>query len=162
MIRWLAPLAGLAIAALIGFWLVLNAIPGFIMDRAMARIASDGARVNSVVHVAPTSEDSRRVVRPSPDILYSICLFDVSERPLRISIPAAEEGLIASISFFDANTNNFMTLRPINEARNVRLGDEIDAPTDEGVVLYRRILTGGVSMEDAETQRQAFACQPAG
>ena len=161
MIRWLAPLAALAIAAFVGFWLTLNAVPGFIMGKTMERIQADGAQINQVVHVTPTSEDSRRVVRPSPDILYSICLYDVREAPLDVTIPADEDGLIASVSFFDANTNNFMTLRPDGAARNVQLGEEIAAPTRTGIVLYRRILTNRVSMETAETQRQAFRCEAA-
>lgn len=184
--RWLViALFGLVIA-FAGFALTLTAVPGFIMSRAMDGIETSGAPINGVWHVPPTDETSRRVVRPSPDILYSLCLYDLSDGALEITLPPADPSQMVSVSFFDADTNNFSTLRwrngfdvrlyrpdpdapvmsdrleapPLEDLRDRMINSTwVKSPSRTGIVLYRRILTGDVSIEDAEADRQGFACR---
>src|SRR5215207_9462863 len=61
--------------------------------------------VNELFHMPPTTAESRSVVRPSPDLLYSACVYDVSRHALRIR--ATLPGTYWSISFFANNTDNF-------------------------------------------------------
>src|SRR5262245_52948717 len=49
---------------------------------------------------------SRLVVRPSPDILYASCPFDLSSGPLRVTA-SVPHTTYCSVSAFDAATNNF-------------------------------------------------------
>ena len=51
-------------------------------------------------------ENSRGVVRPSPDLLYSACPFDLSKGPLKITAHVPHS-TYWSVSGFDAATNNF-------------------------------------------------------
>ena len=51
-------------------------IPYKAMDVVMNVRFKDLPR-NTMVPSPPTTEQSRNVVRPSPDILYSICMYDV-------------------------------------------------------------------------------------
>lgn len=175
MMRWIAPVAALVLAALLGFTLVLRWIPGFVMTRAMDQIEMDGTPVNTARHAPPVTEESRSVVRPSPDIMYSICLFDLSGGPLMIQSRWPDRGAYASISLFDAQTNNFLTVSDSSQpGRTVLwlLGPDsetavapdgvtaVQSPTMRGVVLYRRILDASASLASADAERQSFLCTP--
>ncbi|MGA7713207.1 MAG: DUF1254 domain-containing protein [Rhizomicrobium sp.] len=79
-------------------------LPHFIMAQTMRKIVRDGV-YNVVRHVARADEHSRVVVRPSPDLLYSICPFDLSKGDLRVQAEVPP-GTYWSVSVFDADTNN--------------------------------------------------------
>jgi uncharacterized membrane protein len=79
-------------------------LPHFIMAQTMRKIVRDGV-YNVVRHVARADEHSRVVVRPSPDLLYSICPFDLSKGDLRVQAQVPP-GTYWSVSVFDADTNN--------------------------------------------------------
>ena len=171
MMRWLPALAAGLITAALTFWLVVQAVPGVIMSRALDRLTDMGAGWNQVWHGPPTDETSRRVVRPSPDILYSVCPYDLSEGPVRLTIPWPDDGGYASVSFYDANTNNFEVISDRDRdpaGRNAILlvpgstfatlpgyeteDDEtfVISPTVTGLALYRRVVMGGTSVADAD------------
>lgn len=179
MMRWLIPIAAALITGLIAFWIVIQAVPGFIMGRALDRLAAMDAGWNQVWHGPPTDETSRRVVRPSPDILYSVCPYDLSDGPLRLTVPWPSDGSYASISFYDADTNNFEVINDRDRRQasseeihlhSFHLGappgdlDDQDAravvtPTVQGLALYRRVVMGGTRVETADGERQAFSCE---
>jgi uncharacterized membrane protein len=169
MMRWLLPLATGLVAAIIGFCLVINAVPGFLMSKAMDRIsAASDVSENAVWHGPITDETTRRVVRPSPDILYSVCLFDLSDGPLELTVPWPSDDSYASVSFYDANTNNFAVVndRDVDgaEASHLLLAEDgesgsIQSPTQTGLALYRRVVMGGTSVEQADTERRGFDCR---
>ena len=60
---------------------------------------------NTIFFNPPVDADSREVVRPSPDLLYSGCPFDLSAGPLRVT--AVMPDTYYSISAFGDNTDNF-------------------------------------------------------
>ena len=105
--RWLLPLGLFAIASIAGFWLALNAIPGVIMGKAMDRIGALGSEAGDVRHAPRLREDNQTIVRASPDILYSVCVYDVSDGPVVVEAPWPADGNYTSVSFYDARTNNF-------------------------------------------------------
>ncbi len=82
----------------------LFALPHFIMTQAMNKI-TPGHIYNVVRHMPRADEHSRLVVRPSPDLLYSACAFDLSKGALRVTAEVPP-GTYWSVSVFDANTNN--------------------------------------------------------
>ena len=75
--RWLLPLGLFAIASIAGFWLALDAIPGVIMGKAMDRIGALGSEAGDVRHAPRLREDNQTIVRASPDILYSVCVYEI-------------------------------------------------------------------------------------
>lgn len=173
MMRWSLPVAAALLAGLLGFWLTLNWIPGFIMSRAMDRIENSGAVINSVTHVPPVTEASRNVVRPSPDILYSVCAFDLSEGPLLIQARWPRSGSYASISLYDSRTNNIFTLsdRDADRAPAIWLDRSgaatvpagaiaVQSPTETGLVLYRSIAEDISMIPAADAERRSFRCDP--
>lgn len=95
------------IAAAIGFgsgyFITLNQIPRLIMAGTMARTAELAGGWNQFIHPGLRDETSTRVVRPSPDLVYSACVIDLSDGPVRITSPMPDR--YWSLSFFDANTD---------------------------------------------------------
>lgn len=103
MMRRLAPLAILAAAAVGGYYATLAAAPFGLMRLAEAKIASN-APVNRFTHMPPVRAERQFVVRPSPDLLYSLCPYDLTAGPLEITaVPVP--GRYSSISIFDARTD---------------------------------------------------------
>lgn len=169
------PIAIFLLAGLMGFWLTLNWVPGFIMSRATERLTAGGAAINSAAHAPPVSETSRQVVRPSPDILYSICPFDVFDAPLRIDVRWPESGDYASVSFYDAASNNFAVISDRDVDTNIttvnlahryetdasaEADQSVLAPTKTGIILYRRIVSAADDIEIPLQERAAFRCEP--
>lgn len=101
--RWLLPtLCGL-LAALIAYQLTLVATPRLLMAAALRRVEQAGG-ANALRHPPMPTAQSRTIVRPSPDLAYSSCLFDVSDGPVLIQVlpvPAP----YWSLSVFDARTD---------------------------------------------------------
>ena len=118
-------------AIVVGHLAVLYGAPGFIMHRAMGAIEQRGLPQHGFKLAPRMTPQTQRVVRASPDIAYSICLWpDYS-----------------SLSLYDARTNNFLTFRGEGERFAMRLlpplsepeGFSIPAPTKRGIVLIRRL-----------------------
>ncbi|MES2883385.1 MAG: DUF1254 domain-containing protein [Pseudomonadota bacterium] len=58
---------------------------------------------------APRADASARtVVRPSPDLLYTACVFDLSDGPLHVTAPV-QDGYV-SVSGFGADSSNFFAV----------------------------------------------------
>ncbi|HUT52194.1 MAG TPA: DUF1254 domain-containing protein [bacterium] len=64
---------------------------------------------NTIFHRSRVSAESRQVVRPSPDLIYSGCGYDLSKHPLKISATVPQD-TYWSVSMFAANTDNFFVL----------------------------------------------------
>lgn len=77
-------------------------LPRVVMMRALERL---GAANTMHVGKRPTSA-SHAIVRPSPDILYATCPYDLSKGPLRVTTPVIHTSYW-SVSAFDSNTDNF-------------------------------------------------------
>lgn len=176
MTRWLIPaLIFLGTFAASG-WITLNAIPGIIMGKAMERIAGDGG--GEARHAPRLTEDTQTIVRASPDMLYSVCAYDLSEGPRLVTVPWPADGNYASVSFYDARTNNFEVISDRDsEAQSTAIilaqwpeggpvpgmlaGADLqaNAPTRRGLILYRRVIDAGTDLEAADAERQGFTCR---
>ena len=148
MKRWAGPLIfGIACAGA-AHVAVLQFAPSMIMDVAMEKIAQRGAQLHRFEVGPRTTPETQTVVRPSPDLAYSACLFDLSQAPEGLRVTLAATPGYASLSFFDARTNNFLTIRGGGTDQVITLlppgGDggtrgEAVAPTMTGVILTRRL-----------------------
>ena len=145
MKTWIISLITFLIAALIGHVVVLYAAPGFIMDRAMSAMEERGVEVHEYFLTPRTTPQSQTVVRPSPDLAYSICRFELDKTPL--SVTAAPWQPYASVSLFDAQTRNFGSVRAESGAafrllppgQNAQTDTDIVSPTRKGLMLIRRL-----------------------
>lgn len=103
MIRRLAALAVVAVAAVGSYYATLAATPFTLMRLAESKMAAT-APTNRFTHSPPVRAERQFVVRPSPDLLYSTCPFDLRGGPLEITaVPVP--GRYSSISVFDARTD---------------------------------------------------------
>ena len=92
------------VAAAATHFLVLKSIPSFVMSKARTAFQDRGMPVNYWVGSSRITTQTQTVVRPSPDLAYVVCLFDVSDGPVSISAPAWDA--YGSLSIFDGQTNN--------------------------------------------------------
>ncbi len=103
MKRWFAPIALGLFCALLTWHATLALMPRALMAVAVRRVASVGG-MNRMTHAPIVTAKSRAIVRPSPDLLYSSCPYDVSIGPVLIDVmPVAAP--YWSLSVFDSVTN---------------------------------------------------------
>ena len=79
-------------AAVVGHVGLVLAVPHVIMGTAIKRASKGGAVINEFQFGPRTTKDSRWVVRPSPDLAYSTCVYDLAGGPLLVtSAPTADK-----------------------------------------------------------------------
>jgi len=169
--RWVILTVALAI---IFHFLTVILFPRVIMALAFQRILNrSDSEINTLVHSPRVTVNSRHVVKPSPDLLYSICVYDVSEKPLRIT--ATVPDTYWSISFYQTNTDNFYVLNdrqaksnPVNivlvgpgmAAPRAENAQVVVAPTNKGVFLLRSLIENEDKLGDLINTQRLATCRP--
>jgi|HubBroStandDraft_5_1064220.scaffolds.fasta_scaffold359247_2 uncharacterized membrane protein len=147
-------------------------LPDLIMARTMAKLAGAGG-VNTMLHGARATDASRAVVRPSPDLLYSTCVYDLDKAGGRLRVHAAGmPRTYWSVSAFDARTDNFYVL----DDRQARSGafdvtfagpgaaahpGDIRSPTARGIILVRTLIESEARLAAIDAARRAARCEAA-
>jgi uncharacterized membrane protein len=104
MRSFLTGLAAFAATFLLAHFVVLSALPGKIMSTVRGQMTERGMPVHAWAMSPRVTPETQPVVRPSPDLAYAICLIDLSEGPVELSVPAWPE--YGSLSIFEADTDN--------------------------------------------------------
>lgn len=173
MKRWLYRiLATLALAALFHV-LTVMAFPRAVMVALAWKAKDQNLSTNVFYHQPRVTAESRTVIRPSPDLLYSACAYDVSKSPLRFS--AAVPDTYWSLSFFASNTDNFFVINdrevkgnlvdvilvgpgmPYKNPGNARV---VFSPTSRGVAIIRILITDENKIEELTTIQKQASCTP--
>jgi uncharacterized membrane protein len=171
---WIGWIAGaLAVAVVVhiaSVWL----LPHGIMHIALSRMGSK----NTIHHQERVTALSRGVVRPSPDLLYSVCPFDLRNGPLEVKAPIPPD-TYWSASAFDAETNNFFVIndraiggQPLeliilppaqkNELPHIAGQLVIHAPAVRGLVLFRTLINDEKNFARIDAVRRQATCAPLG
>lgn len=103
MIRFVITVMTLLAGMFTGYHLMIRAMPGVMMSGVYAKFNDAGMPVNAFAPPRMITAENQTIVRSSPDLVYSICLIDVSGGPVRIR-GRAWAGY-ASLTVFDMNTN---------------------------------------------------------
>jgi uncharacterized membrane protein len=131
---------------------------------------------NQTYFPAPVTANSRDIVLPSPDLLYSVCVFDVSQGPVRVTANPQLKSYW-SVALYAANSDNFFVIndrkagdKPVDlwlvsegakqEGRTVPEGSTVVvAPSKQGFLLMR-VLTGNYEAEKdvVEPARHTLHC----
>ena len=166
---WLA--ATLAIALLVHFG-TLYALPRLVMRRALRTMGEP----NAMRFGTPPTAASRVVVRPSPDILYASCPFDLSSGPLRVTA-SVPHSTYWSVSAFDAATNNFfvrndrqvtgdaLELLLVQRGQTLSLSDHalerviVFAPSKRGLLLFRTVIDDSRQLSALEALQRQDRCE---
>ena len=101
--RWLPPLLLGVLLSVAAYQIALAAAPRFLMSAAIRRVAERGG-FNAVAHAPLATDRARAIVRPSPDLAYSTCAFDLTPGPVEVIAPALPAPYW-SLSVFDARTD---------------------------------------------------------
>lgn len=172
MTRNLKLLALFVGAAVIGHVGLVMAVPHALMKVAMSRMSGDGARINQFSFGPRTTKDSRGVVRPSPDLAYASCVYDLSKGPLLVSAAPSPNQDYVSLSVFAANTDNIAALDTTQFPQGIRFvlarkgqtvpaGVQIvESPSDKGIILDRRLAPTAELFAEVDKARRADSCAP--
>jgi uncharacterized membrane protein len=87
-------------------WLIPRAITAVFLRRTAAQ-----AGYNQLILPPLPTEKSRDVVKPSPDLLYALCIFDIRAGPVRIS--ARPSPGYWSMALYARNSDNFFHLNDL-------------------------------------------------
>lgn len=169
-LRWtLLGIAGVALVHVATVRLLPRVVMG-IATAGMARVAG----FNTAVYPPRADAASRSIVRPSPDLLYAGCAFDVREHPLHIRAEVPRD-TYWSLSMFAANTDNFFVVNDRQATLGVvdvvlaRPGSEVklpagallvEAPSWRGIVLTRTLVASEQRLGEIEQARRRFSCEP--
>ncbi|KQS02046.1 hypothetical protein ASG11_14685 [Sphingomonas sp. Leaf357] len=170
MRRWLLPiLAGLIVAGG-AYYVALLRTPDVLMTAAIKRVSAGG--VNRFTHSPLATAAARKIVRPSPDLAYSSCPFDVSDGPVLIDavpVPAP----YWSLSIFDSRTDTVF-VRNALQAKGMpfklaiaRAGQVVPAGYeavqvggDRGIALVRVLVTDRARFATLDATRRTTTCGP--
>jgi uncharacterized membrane protein len=169
--KWL--LATLLVALIVHGASVLL-LPRLVMLRTMDGIAKQ-AGTNTILYAPRATWRARTVVRPSPDLLYSICAYDLDAAggAVRVSTHDMPQSYW-SVSVFDADTNNFYALNDqqakagaadfilMPQGKSTEAGrlPVVAAPTNRGIVLFRTLVNDDAHIAEIEAARHNAACAP--
>ncbi|MEE4152879.1 MAG: DUF1254 domain-containing protein [Erythrobacter sp.] len=166
MRAWLGPLAVFLVSALAAHGATLALAPRFIMNRTMDALEQRGVALHAFTTPLRISPQTQTVVRSSPDLFYSLCRFDLAEPEDVLRVTMSEWPDYQSVSFYDAQTNNFLTYRGSGEriavsiaAPDARDPRTIASPTRRGVVLLRRLAPTQAAFERAARAARADRCE---
>ena len=129
-------------------------------------------KVNTVLlHTDTATSDTRGLKRPSSDVMYSVCAYDVKYKPLIItsSIPDS----YWSISFYTKNTDNYVTLNDLDienkylkvylvginsQPKKVSNGMIVVSPSDTGYILIRMFVGNGENLQQLKDFQESLSC----
>ena len=174
--RTLTLLATAVIVHVLAIWAAPYLIMHVLMNGPVARTMH---MQNQAAFPPPVSAASRTVVMPSPDLLYSVCAYDTSNGPVRVTANPALPSYW-SIALYGANSDNFFVVndrkaqgQPVNlwlvseganaHAQAVPDGAQVVVSPSRKGFLLMRVLTGDYESEKAivEPARRTLSCSPA-
>jgi len=171
LLKWLL---GILVAAWAGQYLLAMVVPNLIME-IVYREGEKRVGSNQLVVSPVPDETARTIVRPSPDLLYASCIYNLEDGPIVIEAPIPER--YWSMQFYRMNTDNFAGITNQRAERNrvgsvakVTLisadddpanyqGEVIQSPTNRGIMLLRASAIGDRTQQQAALD--ASRCGPA-
>ena len=160
-----------AISAAVSHLVFVAFLPKLILVLYFFTTTSAGYEENKIYHAPPINASQRTVVLPSPNLLYSFCIYDISEKPLLIEVKVPEN-TYWSVSFYDSSTNNFFTINDRDvrdEARillvkgnaDVKNAIVVRAKDEHGFILFRTFIPDKNIIPELEALRKQWKCEPA-
>lgn len=165
MKRWIGPLLVVLLVAVLTHGALVLAYPRVLMHATLNTLSANGEKLHRWLPAARVTPASRRIVRPAPEFAYSACVYDLSKGALRIRVPASPD--YWSLSFYGANSDNFLTLRDVDHRDGLELriahGDSAPqdaqrAPTARGIALIRRLAVTAEDWQNVERLRKEDVC----
>ncbi|MCI0480960.1 MAG: DUF1254 domain-containing protein, partial [Candidatus Dadabacteria bacterium] len=153
--------------------LTVHFFPQILMIGAALRIKDNfGVEKNQILHNEPVNAESRKIVMPSPDLLYSGISFDVGQYPLHISAPVPAN-TYWSLSMYDYDTDNFFVIddrdiptrellvvlvRPGDPVPDIKEAIIVKAPEDQGIILFRMLINDRNEIAKLQEYQKGITC----
>ncbi len=168
IVRWGIFTAGLAAIVHVVF---VFALPSLVMGRLQSQLIKQSG-FNTILHAPRPNWESRQVVRPSPDLLYSICAYNLSLDPVRIIAEVPDS--YWSLSMFTDTTDNYFVVNDLQTDDNkielilagagTRVNNPedlpiIESPTFSGVILLRTLITSEDDYASLDKKRRQARCE---
>jgi uncharacterized membrane protein len=181
MIRLVKWAAYTGVLATVLYLAALAGVPYGVMSLIKSRMAQLGTSVNVMAHSERSSHTSRTVVRPSPELLYSICWYDLSKGPVRV-VSGAPQGTYWSVALYRNNTDNFFVIndqktqgakasllihtaeqiagdKAAFDAKYAQPGDiGVTSPSPTGLILIRTLINDEKTLPVIDAERRQATC----
>ncbi len=150
------------------------ATPHVVMRVAMSRIAQQAGGTNAPFSTLLPTDQSRTIVKPSPDLVYTTCVFDISAGPVLISGTPSPD--YWSVALYAANSDNFHVMNDrqavggkvafiiADAARRSAIPAQhqslpvVEPPTSKGIVLFRYLALDSVGLARAQSAQKTAVC----
>jgi uncharacterized membrane protein len=180
LLKWTLYVAATSVAL---YFVLLAGTPYGVMSMIKSRLTATAGGVNTMFHSERPSHTSRSVVRPSPELLYSICWYDLSKAPLRVTT-GAPAGTYWSAAVYRDNTDNFYVINDTMtqgakadfilygaaqisggkgpfESQYGHLGlAGVQSPSTTGLVLIRTLINDEARLPEIDGARRQATCDP--
>ncbi|MBL6938795.1 MAG: DUF1254 domain-containing protein [Alphaproteobacteria bacterium] len=172
MKNWLGWIAATLAVAVVVHVASVMFLPRAIMLRTMGGIVRGAHGANHMVFGARPTAANRGVVRPSPDLLYSSCVYNLQRGGGAVRVRASGmPRTYWSVSVFDADTNNIFV------ENDRKAGDHVDflivapgfgqgsglptveSPTRAGIVLFRTLIDDDKRLPELDAARRHASCE---
>ena len=143
--------------------------PTYMMWKFDRDIASTS--VNKIIHSDKVDSNSRTVIRPSPDLLYSVCAYDATYSPVVITSKVLDS--YWAMSFYASNSDNYAIINdldiadddvkvylfgPNSKPTKITDGYAIFSPSNKGVMLIRRFLGNESNIDELYENQETLTC----
>ncbi|TNE49073.1 MAG: DUF1254 domain-containing protein [Deltaproteobacteria bacterium] len=150
---------------------VFVTLPSVIMKVVFSKVEKQ-ASAHKAIHAPPVTAKSRQVVMPSPDLLYTICTFNLAE-PKMMQIKAMVPKSYWSMALYDGQTNNFFVtndrkvgpglhtwhLLPPKTKAPASLKNAIVASTTRGILLVRMLMDDPSKLSKLQVIQKQTSCK---
>jgi uncharacterized membrane protein len=161
---------GVLVLAAAFHWVTIVAYP-YVLTSTYYRVLTRLAGTNVFLHLDQPTANNRAVGMLNPDLVYSAAAFDLSEGPVRVTVPIS--GLYMSLSFYAANTDNFFVMNDlqVKDGRfdivlvgsvaadpNIQGVHIVRSPTTTGIIALRCFVGKGDQLNKIEATRRQIRC----
>lgn len=174
----LLPLAVILVLGGITHLVSVLAMPALAQRTAYQRLA-EMAKANQLTLLPDASPDGMTLPMMDPAFVTAVCIYDLSERPLRIRVPATSD--YTSVSFYTAGGLAFYALNDQAAGRVIELDllspsqraalpeDEeitaadrlvVESPSEKGIAFVRAYARYGDMRGQIRRQLEAASCTP--
>lgn len=171
MRRWLFPLLFGLVLAVAGYHIAMVQFPRVLMGLASHRISKAGGY--NTMYAAPLATDkARAIVRPSPDLAYSSCPFDLSKGPVLVDVEPVPAPYW-SLSVFDERTDVAFVRNNIEaEGKPIRIAiaqagqpvpdgmTAVRVKGESGIALIRILVQDRAQFAAIDAARKSSSCKP--
>ncbi|MEO1044600.1 MAG: DUF1254 domain-containing protein [Pseudomonadota bacterium] len=160
------------ISGIAGYFGLFDRAPGYIMGRAWDSVTERVGEPNRMTYSPLINATARDIVRPSPDLIYSVCPFDLHKAPLRIHAEPVPDHYW-SLTIFDDETNAVYVRsdrdtggEPIDiivgrfDQLGNRNGEKVQMPGNKGIALIRVLMKDRGEFDQIDPIRQKSLCEP--